>query len=63
MANKTRKKWLTRAVAICHDCDWKEEDYNIAQKEARRHAIKTGHMVEVQTSHVQLYNSRYKKLD
>lgn len=55
------KKLLTHAIATCHDCDWSEEDYNTAQKEARKHAIRTGHTVNVETGYNQTYNPKKEK--
>ena len=50
------KKRLISALARCQDCDWEDEDYNTAQKEARRHAMQTGHMVVIETVYSQVYN-------
>lgn len=50
------KKVLIHAIATCHDCDWVEEDYNLAQKEGRKHALRTGHEVDIQTGYTQTYN-------
>ena len=51
------KKILERALAYCHDCTWTEEDEDIAQKEGRKHAMKTGHMVTVEIGYSQTYNN------
>ena len=56
MGKKKVEKWLIGALAYCRDCDWEEEDYNIAQEEGRKHAIKTGHTVDVETTYTQTYN-------
>ena len=58
MARKRVRKWLTHAIAICFDCGWREEDYNTAQKKARKHAKKTGHMVSLETAYGQVYNPK-----
>ena len=50
------KKELIQAIATCHDCDWIEEDFNLAQKEGRKHALRTGHEVDIQTGYTQTYN-------
>lgn len=55
------KKRLTHAIATCHDCDWVEEDYITAQKEGRKHALQTGHEVDIQTAYTQTYNLRKDK--
>lgn len=52
------KKTLVRALAYCHDCDWEENDWNIAQKEARKHAMQTGHCVTLEAGYIQTYNPR-----
>ena len=63
MAKDRVEKRLIGAVATCADCDWVEEDYRTAQKDARRHAIKTGHTVNVETTYSQTYNQERGKLD
>jgi len=55
------KKHLIHAIATCHDCDWTEEDYICAQKEGRKHALQTGHEVNIQTGYTQTYNRREDK--
>ena len=56
MRKKRVEKWLISAMADCDDCDWQEEDYRTVQKDARQHAIKTGHTVHVETTYSQTYN-------
>ena len=56
MAKKRINKTLVRAQAYCHDCEWTEENEDIAQKEGRKHALKTGHRVTVETGYIQIYN-------
>jgi len=58
VAKKRVEKFLIGAMAHCLDCDWEEEGYRVAQKEARRHAIKTGHTVHVETVYSQTYNPK-----
>lgn len=58
MKNKRVKKCLIHAIAECLDCDWREEDYLTAQKEARKHAIRTGHTVNIETGYNQVYNPK-----
>jgi len=58
MKRKKVRKWLIGAVAYCNDCDWEEEDYKTAQKEARKHALRTGHTVGVETTYYQEYNPK-----
>lgn len=52
------KKVLLTALAWCKDCEWEEYDWNIAQKEARKHAKKTGHTVDLETGYWQEYNPK-----
>ena len=58
MKKKRVEKFLIGAVAHCYECGWGEEGYMIAQKEARRHAIKTGHTVHIETTYSQKYNPK-----
>lgn len=56
MRKRRIRRCLVLAIADCRDCDWEETDYQIAQKEARKHAIKTGHTVDLDTGYIQTYN-------
>jgi len=58
MSSKRVGKYLIHAIVICFDCGWREEDYLIAQKEARKHAKKTGHTVSLETAYSQTYNPK-----
>lgn len=58
MGNKRVRRCLIHAIAQCQDCDWDEEDYKVAQKKAREHAIKTGHTVDVETGYWHQYNPK-----
>ncbi len=58
MRKKRVGKFLIGAMAHCQDCDWEEEGYMIAQKEARKHAVKTGHTVHIETVYSQTYNPK-----
>lgn len=58
MANKRIRKYLIDAMANCYDCDWKDEYYITAQHNARRHAVKTGHTVHIETVYTQTYNPK-----
>jgi hypothetical protein len=58
MRKKRVDKFLIGAMAGCYDCNWEEEDYRIAQKDARKHAIRTGHTVHVETVYSQTYNPK-----
>ena len=49
MKVKTKRYGVVHQIAFCKECDWREEDYRIAQKEARKHTEKTGHSVAVET--------------
>ena len=56
----------THAIAMCLDCGWRDEGYKTAQKEGRRHAIKTGHCVIVEIAysiHYQFPLEDYKEAD
>lgn len=35
------------AVATCRDCGWESQDYRTAQANARQHARRKGHRVQV----------------
>jgi len=48
-------RYLIGAMAWCRDCEWEEEDYKIAQKEARKHHIKTGHTIDMELVYTQKY--------
>ena len=49
---------LVHAIAYCEDCGWHEEDYLIAQKEARKHHRKTGHEVVIETGLIGTYERK-----
>ena len=36
------EKWLIHSSFECENCEWKEEDYKTAQKEAYKHHKNTG---------------------
>jgi len=55
---KRVRKWLLHAIAECYDCDWEDTDFRTAQVEARKHAIKTGHTVNIETGYNQTYNPK-----
>jgi len=52
------RKWLIHAIAYCSGCNFEEQDYHIAQKKGRQHALKTGHMVTIETAYAQIYNNK-----
>ena len=58
MARKRVKKSLIGAMAWCRDCKWNEEGYEVAQKEARKHALKTGHTIDMELVYSQTYNEK-----
>jgi hypothetical protein len=62
MRKKRIKKRLVHVIAICFDCGWRGEDYKTTQKEARNHAVKTGHTVNVETAYNQTYNPKEDNL-
>ena len=49
-----RRPTFVSVVAICLNCGWVEDDYNIAIKEARRHTQLTGHTVSIETIYNQV---------
>lgn len=47
---------LIHAIAMCHDCDWKYEDYlGNFTAEAKKHTKLTGHTTTVETGYYQSY--------
>ena len=52
------KKGLIHAIASCYDCDFQEEDYQLAQVAGRKHYIKTGHTVCIETTYSQVYEKQ-----
>ena len=46
MANSDRPA-LIHAIAHCRDCNFQNEYYDKAVKEGRKHALKTGHTVDM----------------
>lgn len=36
-------------IAVCEDCEWKSENFTKGRELAQRHAMKTGHLVKVET--------------
>jgi hypothetical protein len=38
----------TSCIAYCGNCDWVEENYDIAKQKGKEHAISLGHSVAVQ---------------
>jgi len=55
------KKWLVHAIADCGDCDFYESDYQLAQTKARKHHMKTGHKITVETGYCQIYERKVKE--
>lgn len=41
------KKGLVHCIAICSECDWREDGYRKAARAATNHVKKTGHLVNV----------------
>ena len=54
-ASMSYRKWLVHAIANCQECDWEELDYKTAQKLARKHHLKTGHEVHIETGYAGTY--------
>jgi len=52
---------LIHAIAQCSDCDWTEEHYLKAQNEARKHYLKTGHQIIVETGSTFTYERKIKR--
>lgn len=46
---KYKRQGIIHRIAHCQDCDWREEDRNTAMREARKHANKTGHKIDIET--------------
>ena len=42
---------IIHIIAHCQKCEWKDESYITAEKEAERHVKETGHNVVVETGH------------
>jgi hypothetical protein len=49
---------VCHAIAACDDCDWKEEDYQTAQRKAREHVRRAGHRVAVEVGYCYRLNPR-----
>jgi len=45
---KRTSKRLIHVIAHCQDCNWQEEDYISAAREATKHCRKTGHTISVE---------------
>lgn len=39
------RSWTIHAIIECAECKWSSQDFMTAQKEAAKHARKTGHFV------------------
>lgn len=50
VVNRTRKN-MVHLIAICKDCEWRNEDYIGGTEKVREHVAKTGHTVDVETGH------------
>lgn len=46
---------LIHAIATCKDCDWEDQDWQVAQKTAREHHKKTGHEVNLEIGYNKIY--------
>ncbi len=49
MPTYTVRRGKYHAVARCQDCNWSQEDYLVAEKEAINHSIETGHSIDLET--------------
>jgi len=45
-------------IAHCRDCDWEEEDYNLAKREAYKHSRKNKHIVDVEEGYWFVYGDK-----
>lgn len=54
------KKSLVHAVAECQECDFYDGYFLTACSSGRKHAIKTGHKVTIETGYVLIYNEGHK---
>lgn len=46
---KTEKSMIGQ-IAHCQNCNFQEEWFKIAQRKAREHVLKTGHVVVIETT-------------
>jgi hypothetical protein len=51
------EKGLLGVIAVCSDCDFRDEDYKTGQKSGRQHHYKTGHEVNIEVT----YNVIFKR--
>ena len=47
--------YQVREIVFDEDCDWEEQLWTIAQKEATKHHKKTGHQVNIEVGYVKIY--------
>lgn len=55
------KRGLIHAIAICNECNFEETDYKKAQCDGRKHWLKTGHKVTIETGYCQIYEKEEEK--
>jgi hypothetical protein len=53
---KITKKQLIHCIATCCDCDFIEDDFLIAKKEAIKHYKKTNHIIIIDSGYYQKIN-------
>ncbi len=53
-----KQSWKTHSIAICQDCDWRNEDMSNAQGTGAIHAKKWKHLVLVETAIASHYDGR-----
>ena len=52
---------ITHRIAQCQDCEWRNEDFEIAKTKARQHSEKTGHRVNVETGNTVYFRNGVKE--
>lgn len=57
---RTKPK-IVHVIAHCEECNWTDEDFKTAQRQARLHSYKTGHAVHVEVGRVYTVQSERKK--
>lgn len=49
------KRACVSRIAMCYNCDWRNENRNTATALARKHHERTGHKVAVESGNVTTY--------
>jgi hypothetical protein len=51
-----RKSGITSRIAMCHDCEWRNESQSYASRAARSHTTRTGHTTTVEVGRFTRYS-------